>query len=294
MIGASIVLISTYMLIASGYVVIYRASRVMNFAQGSLFMLGGYFAYAVAATVLHSLPPMPTLLLALLSGCVLSFVMGIIIFYLALRYVTGQSPAVAVLLTIGLSMAIEGLIGLIWGPSFVPISNVLKVPNVLALSLAGVRLSTFDLAIVIAAVAWIAGLALFYRFTRIGMAMRAASEGVLLASFRGINVFRLVALAWGISLFGAGLAGVLYAGNTNLNPGLSFIGIKALTVAMLGGFNSLAGVVPAAIIIGLAEALMLRFGDPTLGDVVSMLILLVVLIFRPWGILGRTEEIERV
>lgn len=294
MIGAALVLICIYMLIASGYVVIYRASKVMNFGQGSLFMLGGYFAYATAATMLQNLTPVPTLLLAMLVGCALSFAMGIVIFYLALRYVIGQSPAVAVLLTIGLSMGIEGSIGVIWGPSFVPISNALKVPNLLALSLGGLRLSTFDLAIVIAAIAWVAGLALFYRYTRTGMAMRAASEGVLLASFRGINVFRLVALAWGISLFGAGLAGILYSENTNLSPALAFIGIKALTVAMLGGFNSLAGVVPAAIIIGTAEALVLRYSDPTLADVVPMGVLLLVLIFRPWGILGRTEEIERV
>lgn len=294
MIGSTLVFICTYILVASGYVVIYRASRQLNFAQGGFYMLGGYFAFTLAINAFQGLFPAAILILATLGGALISFVLGYLVFTVALRPVAGLSPAIPILLTVGLSFAIDGVVILAWGPDYVQALSAFKIPNRLALAIGDIRLSTFDLITVAVAIAWMLGLALFYKYSRVGMTMRAASEGPLLATLRGINIFGLMALAWGLGIFGAGLAGILHAANVNLSPAAGFMGMKAFPVAMLGGLNSLAGVIPAAIIVGLVESLVIRYGDPTLADVVPMLILLLVLIFRPWGILGRAEEIERV
>ena len=288
---ASIVisLAATYMLIGAGYVVVYRASRVLNFAHGGLLMLGAYFALTLAVNLLPGRP-----IVVIIISIVLSFGLGLAVYRLLVQPMVGQPVFVPIIVTIALYMFFEGLTILIWGASYRHILPPLGMQNrPLDLPL-GLVFATFDAIMIVSCIAFLGGLFLFYRFTRVGVQMRGASENVLLAAQRGINVYFLFAVAWGIAGAGAGLAGTIYAANTNLHPGMGFVGIKAFPAAMVGGLDSLLGLIPGAFIIALSEAVVLRYINPLLANVMPMIILLLVLIIRPWGLFGTVEEIERV
>jgi len=158
----------------------------------------------------------------------------------------------------------------------------------------GTVVSTFDLATVVTAVDVFGALFLFLRFSPIGIQMRAAGERALLASQRGINFQFIFALAWALAAFCGGLAGMLYACNIRLEPSLDVLGLKAFAVALVGGLDSLAGVIPAAILVAGIEVLSIRYGNPLLSDVSPFLCLLAMLLVRPWGLLGTKEELDRV
>ncbi|HLB29191.1 MAG TPA: branched-chain amino acid ABC transporter permease, partial [Dehalococcoidia bacterium] len=178
--------------------------------------------------------------------------------------------------------------------------DILGVKNVARELPGGIILSTFDLAQIASAVALYLALFVFFRFSRLGIQMRAAAENPLLAAQRGINIHLLFALSWSIATFTAAAAGVLYASNIRLDPGIADIGLKALAVPLAGGMGSLLGAIPAAIVIAGAEIITIRgisglwTGNPLLSNVMPFIIILIVMLLRPWGILGKEEEIERV
>jgi branched-chain amino acid transport system permease protein len=154
--------------------------------------------------------------------------------------------------------------------------------------------SPFDLLTVLTAALLFAGLFLFLRLSPLGIQMRAAGERALLAAQRGINFHLIFALAWALASFAGALAGMLYANNVRLEPSLDVLGLKAFAVALVGGLDSLAGVLPAALLVALVEVLSVRYGDPLLADVSPFLCLLAMLLVRPWGLFGTKEELERV
>lgn len=124
--------------------------------------------------------------------------------------------------------------------------------------------------------------------------MRAAGEKPLLAAQRGINFHLLFALSWALASFAGALAGILYANNVRLDPSLGVIGLKVFAVALVGGLDSLGGVIPAALLVALVEVLSITYGNPLLSDVSPFLCLLAMLLVRPWGLFGTREELERV
>jgi branched-chain amino acid transport system permease protein len=124
--------------------------------------------------------------------------------------------------------------------------------------------------------------------------MRSAAENPLLAGQSGINVYFIFALAWSLSTLAAGLGGILYGASNYVAPDIGFIGIKAFPVALTGGLDSLLGLGPAAIIIAVLETVGFRYGGLFWGNVMPMIIMLLVLIVRPWGLRGTKEELERV
>ena len=138
------------------------------------------------------------------------------------------------------------------------------------------------------------GLFLFLRLSPLGIQMRAAGERALLASQRGIDFHRLFALAWALAALSGALAGILYSSNVRLEPSLDVLGLKAFAVALVGGLDSLGGVIPAAILVALIEVLTVRYGNPLLSDVSPFLCLLAMLLIRPWGLFGTKAELERV
>ena len=279
----------TYMLLGVGYVIVYRASRILNFAHGGLVLLGAYLGFTFGMQVFGG-----NIFLTISIALILNSIIGVIIYRWCIQPVLGRPVFVTIILTIGIFMLIEGVVTVLWGSSLRSMQVALGVFSQNYPLPGGFIFATYDLAIVFSCIIFIGGLALFYRFSRLGMQMRGASENTLLAAQRGINIYFVTALAWGIAALGAALAGNFRTAGTILSPGLNLIGLKAFVVPLLGGMDSLLGIIPGGFIVALAEILAGRYVDPILAEVVPMIIMLLALIIRPWGLFGRIEEIQRL
>ena len=277
-----------YALLAAGYVIVYRASRILNFAHGELMMLGAYFALSIANNIDV---PAPVVIIISLA---LSFGVGYLLYWLIMRRMIGEPIYSTIIVTIGLSLTFRGIVTVIWGARHYYLNTALGIPNKAVHLPFGIILSTFDTFTIVAAVVFLTVLILFLRMTRQGAYMRASAENPLLAAQGGINVYMIFALSWSIATIGACMAGIVYGGNTLLSPSIGFVGLLALPVALAGGMDSLLGVIPAAIIISTAQVLGVKYGGPFLSEVIPMFIMLMVLIIRPWGLFGTKEEIQRV
>ena len=288
LVANTLVLASTYVLLATVYVVVYRASRVLNLAHGELMMLGGYAYF----TLVSAMPG--ALILAVPAALLVSFLAGVAVYYVVMRPMAGHPLFSAVLVTVSLGILLRGLVILGWTADIKYPLAVAGYQNMPWRLPGGAVLSSVDLLSIFAAAAMLVGLWLFFTRSRFGIQMRASAENPRLAAQRGINIHLVFAVAWGISTFAASLAGVLYASGVRLDPEVGAIGLKAFPVALVGGLDSLAGVLPAALLIALLEILAIQYVSPLLSEVVPFLVLLVMLCFRPWGFLGTKEEIERV
>lgn len=288
LIANTLVLASTYVLLAIGYVVVYRASRVLNLAHGELMMLGGYaFFTLVSAAPGHPIVAVPAALLV-------SFLVGVAVYFVVMRPMAGHPLFSAVLVTVSLGILLRGLVILGWTADIkypLAVAGYQNTPRRLP---GGAVLSDVDLLSILTAGALLLGLWLFFTKSRLGIQMRATAENPRLAAQRGINIHLVFAVSWGISTFAAGLAGVLYASSVRLDPEVGVIGLKAFPVALVGGLDSLPGVLPAGLAIALLETLAIKYVSPLLSEVVPFLVLLLMLCVQPWGFLGTKEEIERV
>jgi branched-chain amino acid transport system permease protein len=286
--ATTVVLASLYALLAVGYVLVYRATRVLNLAQGDLMTLGGYLLFTLAVTV----PGVPVLSFALAIS--LAVVAGILIYVLLMRPLAGHPVFAAVLVTMTLGILLRAAIVLAFTDQIRHPLVALGMSNPPRALPGGAVVSTFDVITVLTTLGLFAGLFLFLRLTTLGVHMRAAAERPLLAAQRGIDFHRLFALAWALASLSGALAGMLYASNVRLEPSLDVLGLKAFAVALVGGLDSLGGVIPAALVVALVEVLCVRYVDPLLADVSPFLCLLAMLLVRPWGFFGTREELERV
>jgi branched-chain amino acid transport system permease protein len=283
-----VVVASLYALLGAGYVLVYRASRVLNLAQGDLLTLGGYFLFAVASAV----PGVPALSVPIAAA--LSALAGVLIYLLLMRPMAGHPIFAAVLVTVTLGILLRAAIVFAFTDRTRHTLALLALSNPPRRLPGGAVVSTFDLVMVAAAVLLFAGLFLFLRLSPLGIQMRAAGERPLLASQRGINFHAVFALSWALAAFAGGLAGMIYASNVRLDPSLDILGLRAFAVALVGGLDSLAGVIPAALLVATVEVMSVRYGNPLLSDVSPFLCLLAMLLIRPWGLFGTREELERV
>jgi len=283
-----VVLSAIYALIACGYVLIYRVSRVLNLAHGELMMLGAYLLLATAWSFSGS----P--LMAIGVAIFLSLAVGLMVYVFLMRKMTGEMVLAAVLTTVALGILLRGLMVLIWSAQQQYPGQALGFSNPALVLPGGARISTFA-AILVASTALIyAALFVFLRFGRWGVRMRAAGQNPLLAAQRGINLHAVYALAWGLSTLTGSIAGMLIALDSGLTSTMVVIGLKAFPAALVGGLDSLAGALLGALVIGAAEVLSIQYIDPLLSDVVPFLVLIVMLVVRPWGLLGTREELDRV
>ena len=283
-----VVLASIYALIACGYVLIYRVSRVLNLAHGELMMLGAYLLLATAS--LFSEHPA----MALAAAALLSLLVGALVYVFLMRKMTGEMVLAAILTTVALGILIRGVVVLIWSAQQQYPAVALGVANPSLSLLGGARISIWSLALVLTNLAVYCGLFLFLNFSRWGMRMRAAGQNPLLAAQRGINLHRVYALAWSLSTLTGALAGILMALDSGLTTSMPVIGLKAFPAALVGGLDSLAGALLGALIVASAEVLLIYYVDPLLSDVVPFLVLIAMLIVRPWGLFGTREELDRV
>jgi branched-chain amino acid transport system permease protein len=282
-----VVLASIYALIACGYVMIYRVSRVLNLAHGELMMLGAYLLLATASLFSGHAA------LALGAAVVLSPVVGLLVYVFLMRKMTGEMVLAAILTTVALGILIRGLVLLLWSAQQQYPAQALGVPNP-SLVIGNARISLWSAVLVLTNAAVYGGLFVFLRFGRWGIRLRATGQNPLLAAQRGIKLHSVYALAWSLSTLTGALAGILMALDSGLTTNLPVIGLKAFPAALVGGLDSLVGALVGALIVAAAEVLLIYYVDPLLSDVVPFLVLIAMLIVRPWGLFGTREELDRV
>jgi len=283
-----VVLASIYALIACGYVLIYRVSRVLNLAHGELMMLGAYMVLATAS-LFNGHP-----VIALAAAILLSLLVGALVYVFLMRKMTGEMVLAAILTTVALGILIRGVVVLIWSAQQQYPAQALGMPNPSLVLLGGARISMWSAVLVGTTVLVYGALFAFLRFGRWGMRMRAAGQNPLLAAQRGINLHGVYALAWSLSTLTGALAGILMALDSGVTGGMPVIGLKAFPAALVGGLDSLVGALAGSLIIAAAEVLLIYYVDPLLSDVVPFLVLIAMLIVRPWGLFGTREELDRV
>jgi len=282
-----LVLASLYALICCGYVLIYRVSRVLSLAHGELMMLGAYGLYATAS--LFSGQP----LLGLAAAGVLALAVGLAVYGALMWRMTGESVLAAVLATIALGILLRGAMILAFGTQTQYPLRELGWSNA-SIPVGAARISAVGVALVLATTLVYGGLFAFLHGTRWGVRMRAAGQHPLLAAQRGIALHGIYALAWGLATFTGGMAGMLIAADAGLESTMVIIGLKAFPAALVGGLDSLAGALLGSLVVAAAEVSLIQYVDPLLSDVVPFVVLLGMLVVRPWGLLGTREELDRV
>ena len=268
-----------YALVALGFVLIYKATETVNFAQGDLMMLGGFFAYT--ATAIMGWPYWAAIVFALLVMALF----GMAAERVVLRPVLGQAQFTVVMVTIGVGYVMRGVVTMMpgWGTDTFKIVTPFaeKVVNV-----GGAAISLEQLMIILMTAALCVVLFGFFRFTRIGIAMQAASQNQLAAYYMGIPVARINTLIWGLSAAVATFAGILLAPITFVHANMGFIGLKAFPAAVVGGFGSIPGAIAGGIIIGLVESFAGFYLPEGVKDIAAYIVVLVVLMVKPSGLFG--------
>ncbi|AXT36018.1 branched-chain amino acid ABC transporter permease [Phaeobacter sp. LSS9] len=275
-----------YGLIALGFVLIYKATEAVNFAQGDFMMLGAFVTLGLtSAEYLH----LPFWLAAPLSIAIMGG-LGYLLDLVILRHLFGQNQTAVVILTIALGFVIRFFAGAIWGHEPQTLESPLALGDV---QLAGVVLGLADLAIIIVTVLLTWSLYQFFQRTKLGLAMQAASQNQMAAYFMGIPVKRVQGLIWGLSGATAAVAGILFASKGAIDPNAGLLGIKAFAAAVIGGFGSLPGALAGGLIVGVIEPFAARYLAAGYSQIAPYVLLLAVLVFRPHGLFSqvRTKKV---
>lgn len=278
-----------YALAALGFVLIYKASRVINFAQGYFVALGAFGTLAIAQTT-HV--PFVVAVLGSLAG---SLLLGVLVERLLLRPMIGEPVIAVIMVTIGLAAVLRGAILLFWGAGNFGFPQLLPEAP---LSLGPLIVSPVHLGALVISLALLGVFVVFFRGTTLGVAMRAVADDQQAAQSLGVSVRRIYAASWAIAAMVAATAGVVVGSINGLNAdALSFIGLKVFPAVILGGLDSVPGAVVGGVTIGVLENLAGGYLDPLVGggtkEVAPFAILVLALMLRPYGLFG-TVEIERV
>ena len=275
-----------YGLVALAFVVIFRASRIVNLAQGQLVLVGGY----VMGTLLASMPLPVAIVLALFA----SVLVGVAIERLVFRPLIGQPVFSIVMASIGLLILLQGAVQLVWGAQTRPFAAVLPEGSWTVDSLLVNKRLAIGGAVTIAAVE---ALRVFFLKTRIGLRLAAVAEDHYVALSLGVSVQASTRIAWAAGAFLSTLAAMILLSGNVLGLQAGDIGLRALPVALLGGLESLRGAVLAGVIVGVGEALAAHYLDPLTGGAMSQIfpfmLMIVVLLVRPQGLFG-WKVIERL
>lgn len=273
-----------YALIALGFVIIYKATRVINFAIGEIMMFAAYLFLSFAGGM--ALSPWVAFPLAVLGGSLL----GGIIEKLMIRPMLGESPISVVMVTIGLASILVGLAEIIWSadpqllPNFLPrepvfIGSMYVAPKIAYGFLIGAAVLVLYL--------------LYFRFSRGGIALRATASDQAAAYSMGINVRRVFNLAWVFGSLAASLAGILVAATGGLSPQSGAIGLSVLVIVIVGGLDSILGALIAGLFVGWLETVAGAYLGGEYRMLATFSVLALILIIRPYGLFG-THEIERL
>ena len=271
-------------LAALGFVLIYKATGVINFAQGEFLLIGAYSFYT--AFVVMQLP----IVLALLVGVLVAVIVGVVVERFILRPMVGQSHISIIMVTIGLASVLSAIVQMFFG------TNPRSMPPILprgSVDILGGSVPVNRLwAIVICAVVLIL-LTWFFQKSRHGVAMRAVADDQQAAMTVGISVRRVFALSWALAAVSALIAGVTLADVTTVEMNIVNFGLLVFPVVIMGGLDSVPGTIVGGLTIGLVTQFVSGYMDPGLAEIVPYIVLVLVLLVRPYGVFGE-KRIERV
>ena len=279
---------SVYAIIALGYTMVYGIARMLNFAHGDIIMVGGFTVFTIVTTMGGS----PVV--GILASVVVCTVLGVTIERVAYRPLRDASPLAVLITAIGVSYLLQNVALLIFGSNARQFTSVITVP---ALKLAGGKLSISSVTIVtiLSCIVIMAALMAFINKTKMGQAMLAVSEDRGAATLMGINVNRTISVTFAIGSALAAVAGVLLcSAYPSLSPYTgSMPGIKAFVAAVFGGIGSIPGAFIGGILLGIIENLAKAYISSQLSDAIVFSVLIIVLLVRPTGILGKkmTEKV---
>ena len=279
---------SIYAIIALGYTMVYGIARMLNFAHGDIIMVGGFVVFTIVSTL--GLSPW----LGLLVAVVICTVLGIVIEKVAYCPLRGASSLAVLITAIGVSYLLQNVALLIFGSNARQFTSIINLPN-LKLADGRLTISAVTIVTIITCIVIMVGLTAFINKTRIGQAMLAVSEDTGAATLMGINVNKTISITFAIGSALAAIAGALLcSAYPSLAPYTgSMPGIKAFVAAVFGGIGSIPGALIGGVILGVIENLTKAYISSQLSDAVVFSVLIIVLLVRPTGILGKkiTEKV---
>jgi branched-chain amino acid transport system permease protein len=274
---------SVYCLLALSFVLIYRATKIFNLCQGEIMMLGAYIAYTA---VQYKLP----FVLAVVSSLVLTTAASLFLEKYVLRSFVGKPISVSIMVTLGLGILLRGLIGIVWGVD----QKVLEVPmfeEMAALPL--VHMTYGKLSVIIFSILAILGLEVFFKYSRLGMAIRATASNVNGAMLMGVNIWHVFSFSWVLAAVISAVTGIFVARLSILEPGISQYAFIAIAALVLGGFDSIKGAIIGGFIIGIFEGLAVFYIGGQSKHLVGFVVMFIVLMIRPYGLFG-IKKVARV
>ena len=273
-----------YGLVAMAFAVIFKATGIVNFAQGEMGMLTAYITWSVATTLgTHAV-------LTVLISIAVGVVLGLLCERLIMRPMLGEPPLSVVLVTVGLAVVLRSLVTIGWGASPHKF-EVAGADRIVDMAGIGIRVSQIGVILVL-----LAALVCFWYFlsrSRFGVAMRAVAADEKTARLMGVSTARVQSVAWAASSALAGLAGAFFAVIYGLSPTIFELGLKAFPATVLGGFDSIIGSGLSGLFIGVIENMVGGYLNGTLKEIAGFCLILVVLMVRPFGLFGE-KRIERV
>ena len=277
---------SIYALIALGYTMVYGIAKMLNFAHGDIIMVGAYAVITAVFTM--GLPPF----IAILISIALCALLGIVIEFLAYRPLRQAQPLAVLITAIGVSYLLQNLALLIYGSEQKAFPTIVALPTV---HIGGVYIDGITLATLVVTAVIMVALSLFINKTRMGKAMRAVSEDKEAAELMGISVNRTITVTFAIGSALAGVAAIFYgAAYTYIRPTTGAMpGIKAFTAAVFGGIGSIPGAFLGGLLLGIIEAMAQAYISTNLANSIVFAVLIVVLLVKPAGLLGKsvTEKV---
>jgi branched-chain amino acid transport system permease protein len=266
-----------YALIALGFVLIFKATDVVNFAQGEFVMVSGFISYTLL--IRGGLPYWLVLVLTVVAS---GFV-GVVLERVVVRPIMDAPIFSIVIATIGASTVLRSSAGILYGYDVLPLPTLFSKDPV---RLGVLTFTAMDAGVIGSSLAIMLALYLFFKLTKTGMAMRATAQSQTAARLMGVSVKRIFSLTWAISAGIGGVAGVLIAPIIYLDPNLGFIGVKAFAGAILGGFGSIPGAIVGGMLLGVIENLSGYFFNAGIKQVSTYILLILVLVIRPAGFFG--------
>ncbi len=279
---------SVYALVALGFVLIYKATSVINFAQGEFVLVGAYICLDVI--VRFQIP----FVWAFFLTMAFSVILGLLVERLMLRPLIGEPIITVIMVTIGLATVLKSVVTLFWGTQIRVFPQIFpQVP----LSFYGIVVSEVYLWTLGFSLLFMAFFAAFFKYSRVGIAMRATATDQQVAQSMGISVKRIFAISWCIAAMVSAVGGILIGNINGINITLADFGLKVFPAVILGGLDSIVGAIIGGLTIGILENLMGGYLDSYFGggvkEVAPFVVLVVILMIKPYGLFG-TVEIERV
>lgn len=271
---------SIYGLVALGFAVVFKATDVFNFAQGMFVVCGAYFA-VTAITTLGL--PFPLAVLATVGAAAL---LGVVIHILLIQPLAGRPMLSVIMLTIALSIVLRAIVEIMYGVQ----SYTLVTPLPKGIFLVGeLRISQLHLTAALVSWACMAGFGAFFRFTSVGLLMRATADGHEAAVVSGVNVNAMNRLAWAIGGALAAVGGLFLGQLQIVSTELEAIGLLALPAVVIGGMQSITGAIVGGLLVGLISQFSASYISPKSSDILIYVLLMLILMVRPWGLFGQKE-----